>query len=236
MNIIICDDIKAEAEKISEIIKTLPYNVNTFVCDNAFDVIDRIQSGTVTDACFLDIVMPGINGIKLAEDLRKIGYSGHIIFMTASNDYAAESYNVKAFSYLLKPPDFNQINEVLKALIETKNKNDTEGILVKFSKVAKFLLFKDISYIEVINHTIHFYIKTGEELQIYSALKDISSSLLSDRRFVQCHRSFIVNMYEIASINDWLIVMRDGKKVPVSKSYPETKKKFTKFILGSNNG
>jgi DNA-binding LytR/AlgR family response regulator len=181
--------------------------------------------------------MPEMSGVKLAEQLRADGYTGEIVFFTTSNDYASESYGVNAFSYLLKPLDPEIVRSALRKLEEKRIRNDTEGILLKVSKSAKNILFREISHIEVIKNHVYFRLTDGTEIKVCTTFSEISAQLLADSRFIQCHRSYIVNMSDIAAIDDKEITMRSfsapsAKKIPNSKSYPDVKKKFTMWVGG----
>lgn len=229
MNILICDDIKNETNKFKILLNDL--GIEPVIFNNGDEVLDYIHTGALVDICFLDIIMPEMSGVALAEELRDKGYNGAIVFLTTSNEYATESYKVKAYSYLLKPPELNDVRSILHQLEYEKKKKDSEGILIKVSKVARYVLFHDISHIEVIKHYVYFRLINGEEIEIYATFTDIASKLLNDQRFARCHRSYIVNMIDIAMIDKKEIIMKNGKKIPYTKSYSDIKKKFTKFII-----
>jgi CheY-like chemotaxis protein len=83
---------------------------------------------------------------------------------------------------------------------EKRKSNDTESLLVKVSKVARNVLFHEISHIEVIKNYVYFRLKDGEEIKYYATLGEIAPKLLADKRFVQCHRSYVANMSDIKAI------------------------------------
>lgn len=232
MNILICDDIKSETAKLERLLADSGLDVKLTAFHSGYDALDFVHSGAVVDVCFLDIVMPDLSGVDLANRLRSDGFKGQIVFLTTSNDYAAESYAVEAFCYLLKPPMPEDVRGVLRRLDDARKRDDADGIFVKVSKVARHILFRDISHVEVIKHCVYFRLTDGEEIELYATFAEIAEQLLSDRRFAQCHRSYIVNMSDIASIGDREITMRGGKRVLYSKSYSDIKKRFAKWIVG----
>jgi DNA-binding LytR/AlgR family response regulator len=180
----------------------------------------------IPDVCFLDILMPEMDGVSLAEQLREKGYGGHIVFLTTTNDYAVQSYKVKAFSYLLKPPDKNEVIRVIRELENLPKIADTAGILVETKKLSKFLLYKDISYIEVMNHKVYYRLINGDEIEESARISDIAFRLKNDRRFAQCHRSFIVNMGDIYKLQSNNAVMNSGKNIPISRYYADFSNKY----------
>ena len=108
-------------------------------------------------------------------------------------------------------------------------KDNTQGIFIKTRQMSRFILFRDISYIEVIGHKVHFLLINGEETAISSTFQEILPKLLTDSRFSQCHRSYVVNMDEISSIENNVCLMNGNKKVPISKTYAGFKKHFMQF-------
>lgn len=230
MNILICDDIKKEADKIAELFHDLGFKPVVFY--NGYDALDCIHAGAVVDVCFIDIIMPEMSGIVLADKLRSGGFSGDIIFLTVSNEYAHESYQVNAFSYLIKPPTKEILASVLDKIKNARREIDTEGILVNTKSITRFIKFQELSHIEVIGRNVYFRLTGGAEVKMYSTFREIVPQLLGDARFVQCHRSFVVNMNEIDFITDREITMQNGGRIPISRSYPETKSVYFKWKFG----
>jgi DNA-binding LytR/AlgR family response regulator len=197
------------------------------------EVLAYIRSGKKPDLCFLDILMPGIDGISLAAKMREEGYGGPIVFLTSSNDYAAQSYKVEAFSYLLKPPDEKEVAAILYKLKNMLEAADTAGLPVKTKQIAKHILFKDISHIEVIRHNVHFRLIDGSEIQIIGVFSEIIPKLLADKRFARCHRSFVVNMDAISGIKGNVVIMKCGTNIPISRNNTEFKKLYQDRLFGS---
>jgi DNA-binding LytR/AlgR family response regulator len=102
-NLLICDDMKKDATELATMLTEHDFKVQTsiFTCPNK--AFDYVSSGAPVDVCFLDIIMPEMNGIELAEKLRVNNFKGEIVFLTTSNNFAQQSYSVKAFDYLIKP-------------------------------------------------------------------------------------------------------------------------------------
>lgn len=234
MNILICDDMQNEVDRLTGLLKNTDYDVSLAGFDNAADTLSFIRSGKIIDVCFLDIIMPDMNGIELAKILRKDGFKGEIIFLSTSKDYGPETYSVEAFGYLLKPPTPNSVRDILEK-IETSRKNkDSDGVMVKTRGATRFLLFRDISYVEVINHKVYYRLTDGESLEVTAALQEIAPQLLRDKRFAICHSSYIVNISNISSIAGREITMRNGMIIPLSKTYLELKRKFLDWGLGGD--
>ena len=232
MNILVCDDVPNEAEKLSGLLKSLGYNPVTF--SSSADVLEHFRAGNTADVCILDIVMPEMSGLELAKKLRESGFGGEIIFLSASGEYGPQTYEVKAFHYLLKPPALESLGSLLDEIKTRREKADTEGIKLKAAGKIRFILFREIEFAEVVRNYVSFCLMTGESMEIRATFAEIAPQLLCDSRFIQCHQSYIVNMDAIASILTREITMRDGAKIPVSKSYPDTKMRYLNRGLRGN--
>ena len=231
MDILICDDVNDAALQLKKIIVFSVSDANIAVFNSGADTLEFIRSGKTPDVCFLDIIMPEMDGITLAAKMRKEGYGGHIIFLTTANDYAAQSYKVNAFSYLLKPPNKQDVVNILQKLGNKLKVDDSGGIPVKTKQMTKFVLFKEISHIEVIKHNVYFRLVNGKEIIITAVFSEIIPKLLEDERFAQCHRSFVVNMDDIDYIQGDTAIMRMGKSIPISKSYLDFKQKYSQRLF-----
>lgn len=232
MNILICDDRPEEAKEFSDLLAASDSKINITVFENGYDLLDYVQTGIAIDVCFLDILMPEMSGVELAGSLRQAGFTGKIIFLSSSNEYAHQSYRVSAFDYLIKPPTTESVRDILDRIRQEKQKVDTKSILLKTSGVAKLVLFREISHVEVIQHKVYFRLRDGGEIDVNAAFGDIAPELLSDARFLQCHRSYIVNMDEIAEIARWEIVMRGGKKIPIARGFSGARNEYFNWKFG----
>ena len=234
MNILICDDVKDEALKLEKAVKNTGFKANIALFEKGSDVLDYLKTGAKIDVCFLDIIMPEMDGIELARRMRcTANYDGKIIFLTTSKDYGPESYQVKAFSYLLKPYIKKDIENILHEIQEIKKSEDKAGLPVTTRNMSKFLFFHEISYIEVMRNTVYFYLSNGEEIGITTALKEILPQL--DSRFTRCHRSFTVNLDAIAQIHSKEIILKCGRKLPIARNNKDFDKTYFKRLFGEGN-
>ena len=228
MNILICDDVGDEAVQLTKMISLSFPDADIRIFSSAAETLAFFRSGKLPDICFLDIVMPGIDGILLAEKMREEGYGGPIVFLTLSNDFAAQSYRVSAFSYLLKPPNANEVISILRKAEKIHKEGDSTGLQVKTKQVYRFILHREISHIEVKNQKLFIRVIDGKEVEIWSSLSEIMPKLIGDSRFAQCHKSFVVNMDHISYIQGNTVVMKDGGKIPISRGYADIKKLYEK--------
>jgi len=230
MDIVIRDDMPVEANKLSDLIKKLYSKLQIHIFYKAADVLEYIFAGGAADVCFMDIVMPETDGINLAKKLRSFGYSKEIVFLTAINNYAAESYSVDAFSYILKPPTLNSVSDVINCLRDLDKKKD-KGLVVNSAGAVRFIPFCSISFIEALQRKVLIKLEDNQEIISNSTFNEVSSKILCDTRFVQCHRSYVINMEYILEISGRNIIMCDSTIIPISKSFLEVKKVYLKWLF-----
>jgi len=230
MDILICDDMNYETVALSGLVADSGFDVNITAFNSAHDALAHFRDGAKFDVCFLDILMPDMDGIELAEALRESGYLGFIVFLTGSKSYAPESYRVKAFDYLIKPASADRVKEVLTELDIAQKTADNGGMLVKSSGMSRMVLFREISHIEVIHNIVHIMLTDGSVQKTRTTLSEIAARLFVDARFIQCHRSFIVNMDFIAALDGNSFIMRDSTDVPISRNHTDIKEKYIKTI------
>lgn len=232
MNLLICDDLQSDAAELDSLLQASGFPVDITQFFHASDALNFVRTGAVVDCCFLDIVMPEMDGIALASALRQDGYAGEIVFLSTSKDYGPETYTVDAFSYLLKPPTAVRVNKILEKLEQAKNREDRTEITISTAKATKVLLHRDISYVEVILHKIYFYMRDGGQICVNATFSEIAAQLLCDSRFIRCHRSYVVNMQDIAAVSEREIVTHSGKRIPIPRGYRDIRSKFYQWKFG----
>jgi len=233
MNTLICDDIRDEGLELAIMASGAVAKCHYF--DKPSGALSHIKTGARVDVCFLDIIMPGMTGIDLARQIRKMERAEkleprEIVFVSASNEYAAESFEVKAFSYLLKPTAPQKVTNILQQIIGIKNAKDVAGIPLITKTMTRFLYFREVSFIEVRNNKVHFYLIDGNEIAITSTLGALLPRIMEDRRFGRCHRSFVVNMNDTKTIQDNIVVMRSGKQIPITRTYADFRNEYIEYL------
>jgi len=192
---------------------------------NPIEGLDYIQNQHV-DLVLLDINMPKLSGISLA---KIINPTMNIIFTTAYSEHAVESYNLNAIDYLLKPITFDRfLKAVTKVQANKKTKTDrrkgSKSISVKSGYVLHRINLDDILYLEkdanyMTYHTIEKKILARESVS--ETLEKLSSD------FIQIHKSYIIPIDKIESVDSNHIVIKDSK-LPIGKNYKENLMRFLK--------
>jgi two-component system, LytTR family, response regulator len=198
-------------------------------CSSAFKAMEVIESSEV-DLLFLDIQMPGLTGMEF---IRSLQNPPKVIFTTAFEQYAVEGFKVDALDYLLKPisyPEFfNAVNKAKRWFEIAEKPVTTEArtsIFVKADYKLVQIEFKNILYIEGLKDYVKFYLEgTDKPVLSLMSMKSLEENL-PENRFMRVHRSFIVNLDKIHTIERNRIIF--GKEyIPVSENYKE---KFQQFV------
>ena len=224
MNVVIVDD---EHLAIEELVFQLSlfddiHISNTFMdSDKAYDYIMDHD----IDIVFLDIQMPGTNGLKFANKIlsaKKI----HIIFVTAYTEYAVFSYELNAVDYLLKPINNARLAKALEkvnnsVLRQKPQKVVKDFLLIYENDVLKPIKYDEISYCRADDK--HVEIFTKNQKFYYDSTIGKLEEMLDESHFFRCHRSFIINLKHIALIEPvertYLVKMVGySELIPISRS------------------
>ncbi len=199
-------------------------------------MVAQIEKGIHYDVIFLDIFMPGVNGIQCAKDIRSFDNVVKIVFLTSSADFAIESYTVRAYQYLLKPVQKENLFLTLR-LLERESENMEKSVFVLRTKsgIIKIHLSK-LVYCEVINRKIIFHLSDGEECECNLRMNELEEKLKGYDRFFKPHRSFLVNMDYIHTLSAYSIILKGGVKIPVPREkYAQIKQIYMKHIFQSSD-
>ena len=171
----------------------------------------------VYDILLLDIEMPYFNGMELAKAIRLLDPYAVIVFITNTAKYAINGYEVNAFDYMMKPIDYTQFEIKFQAAVDSMVKKSEMSILVPTKDGSRHIKAQDILYIEVRDHWLHFFTKSGE-YKMFGMLKEFETKL-KDHHFIKCNKSNLINLQYVTRLrNDSLIVFdRDELKVSRSK-------------------
>ena len=219
LKIAVCDDSRELLEKVEkdlheyESVRNTPVTVHTYT--NAVDLLDGLKK-TDYDILILDIIMPGFTGMQAAHEIRKFNEEIKIIFLTSSKEFAIESYSVGAYYYLLKPVLKEKLFSVLdKVVSEITSKQESCVIYTHMGIVN--IPFSKIECLEVYNKHLVFHLSDGSTKETRGALTDYENVFLERKEFLKIHRSYILNMDYIHSIEAGEIATYSGKRFPVSR-------------------
>lgn len=211
LHIAICDDesilCKETKKKILEI--RSGYEIDLFLSGK-----ELLAAPLKYDMIFLDIEMPEQSGMEIARDLRKQNYKGHIIFLTSHVEFMQESFKVRAFRFLTKPINMDELEETLK---ESEHEIfENEKIAVDGFGTETLVSIRDIVYIEAMKRNTVLHL-TDKNVETPYSLKYWLEKL-SENDFCQVHKSFIVSLNYIMQVETDEVILRGGDySIPLSR-------------------
>ena len=219
LKIAVCDDSRELLEKVEEIVleyetmQKVPITVHT--CTNADELLCSMKK-TDFDLLILDIIMPGFTGMQAAHEIRKFNEEIKIIFLTSSREFAIESYAVDAYYYLLKPISRETLFPLLDKVIAQINSRQESCVIYSPMGIVR-LPFEKIECLEIYNKHLVFHLSDGSRKETRGSLSDYESLFLSRKEFLKIHRSYLLNMDYIQSMEAGEITTYSGKRFPVSR-------------------
>lgn len=202
VKIAICDDTPGDIELLSGVLYTYDHSFEIITYTNGETLIDDfLESKPSIDILFLDIYMPGIDGVKTAQKIRSERKDIKIIFISTSNEHYPQAYEVFAFNYILKPLDRERLYYVLDRAIDEIRREHSQKIRFSYKSTVYSVDCHDILYIESRDKLLLFHLKDGRALQCYGKLDAIAKEL-PEQSFIRCHQSFIVNITYITEMGE----------------------------------
>lgn len=200
------DDEKLALRLLEDNISKVPFLQLVKSCKNAFEAMKVLQEEPI-DLLFLDIQMPGLLGTKFLQSLVE---KPMVIFITAYDQYALESYDLNVVDYLLKPVPLERFVKAVNKAWEQHTLrqqasvaiplSDSMYVNVEYSLVK--IKFADITHIEALKDYIKIFVSNSTKPILTKLnLKAIEDKLPADK-FLRIHRSFIVSLSKIDSIRN----------------------------------
>ncbi|MGL5437292.1 MAG: LytR/AlgR family response regulator transcription factor [Lachnospiraceae bacterium] len=215
MKIGICDDSPRDKALLKTALLSVICNYDTLECFEHGAALLESHEAKPFDILFLDIGMPNLNGIDVAKEVRSTSQLTHIIFVTQYRDYAAESYAVKAFSYLNKPVERNQLQEVFRQARNSRLEDGKcLGFIIDYDMV--YVRTSAIIYAETLRNKIrvHTYDKVFDTRMTMREL----SRQLDGYGFYRLHTSYLINLNCVRSIQHKTVTLESGVEIPVGKT------------------
>ena len=222
LQIALCDDNVDELSNMVQLIdlyrtsKQLSCQHAAF--SNGFDLVSALEKGKRFDIYCLDIIMPGFTGIEVAKEIRAFDKTAPILFFTSSPEFALESYSVKAINYILKPISkeklFFTFDEMLEQL---KAEKDEDAVIVKSNEGIQRILISNLVFAEVIGRKVLYHLRSGKVIECTEPFSSVCDNLLKYECLVKSHRSYLVNMQYVDTIDNHQITLQTLSSVPVAQ-------------------
>ncbi len=232
MKVLIVEDEVLAQQELNWLIKEHSQMEVAGIFDDGMDVLKYLQHHEV-DAIFLDINIPSLDGVLLAQNISKFAHKPFIVFITAWKEHAVEAFELEAFDYILKPYQESRIIGMLQKLEAayqqqnapvSGNTTNREALTINLVKDERIIVtdINDIYYAEA--HEKMTFVYTRREAYVMSMNITEFCHRLPESHFFRCHRSYCVNLSKIREIEPWfnntyILRLRDlDFQVPVSRS------------------
>jgi two-component system LytT family response regulator len=236
---LIVDDERMARHRLRRLLEAQPDIVIAGECATGREAAEFLDSRPV-DLMFLDIQMPEMDGFAMLE-ARSGTRLPMVVFVTAHDMHAVRAFEVHALDYLLKPFDEDRLSKCLqrvRSAAEIKDKAmasstparaRTSRLAVRSSGKVFFVKMDDIDWVEAADNYVVLHL-AGETHILRETMNSIQNRLDQDK-FIRVHRSRIVNVERIKELQPWfhgeyLIVLRDGTQLTLSRSYRERLMEF----------
>ena len=237
VKIAILDDNDLQRDILAELMDNFRREGNDIGYDcfsDGLQLIESVKKNGAYDVYLLDVVLPGMNGMEVATTLRHMRDDGKIIFLTASLEYAAMSYDVDAFYYLLKPVDVAKLYKLLERIMQMANVN-RDSIRVSISHGEVDLPVRQIVYAELVDRVIRYHLADGRVLDsrtIRNSFKQQTSDLARENNFAYLGVSYLVNLSHVDAIDSESVLFRDGSMLmPPKSAYKDFKLAWKNYHL-----
>jgi DNA-binding LytR/AlgR family response regulator len=222
LQIAICDDNIDELSNMVQLINlyrsSKNLNCEYAVFPNGFDLVSTLEKGKMFDIYCLDIIMPGFMGIDVAKEIRVYDKTAPILFFTSSPEFALESYSVKAINYVLKPISKEKLFFTFDEMLEQiKAKKNEDMVIVKSNEGLQKILISNLVFAEVIGRNVLYHLLSGKVIECTESFTSVCDNLLKYRQFIKTHRSYIVNMQYVDTIENHQVTLQTLSSVPVAQ-------------------
>ncbi len=186
------------------------------------------------DIYFLDIGLPGINGMEAAQIIRQTDDVTPIVFVTDLAQYAVRGYSVDALDFMVKPVTYQDFALRMGRALRVMARNDGARVTLPTASGLRVIAQRDVIFVEIIKHDLYWHV-VGESkpLRMRGSLKAVEAELPPER-FCRIAAGYIVNMAHIARVTGTDVTMSDGTALAISRSRKaEAMTAFSRFAGGS---
>ncbi|MFD2787451.1 LytR/AlgR family response regulator transcription factor [Hymenobacter rubripertinctus] len=229
---LVVDDDALALQIVENCIGNTPFLAHAASCESAIAAAEILRQQPI-DLLFLDVEMPLMSGLDL---LRTLQHPPLVILITSSKSYAVEAFEHDVLDYVVKPISYARFLQAAQKALEVAGSRaetaepapaDAAFTFVKVDSKLVKVQFEDVQYVEALGDYVH--IVTGQsKLIVYSTMRAVEEKF-PQALFVRVHRSFIVNLKRVQSIEDNTIVF-DKKHIPIGQTYQkEVFQRLNKF-------
>lgn len=239
LKIVICDDVDTELRHVATLTNEYLAERGVNADIQQFNHPDALLTACETETFhifLLDMVMPMIGGLELGRSIRRISTDAQIIYITTEPGFALDAYAVNPLHYLLKPVDKDTLFAALELAAEKVNFGEETFVTVRTRNGLRTLSTDVIDFCEYVRHAVIYTLVSGERVETFTisgSFAEHIAPLLCDRRFIQPHAAFAINMSRVERLNKDGFTLRGGAFVPTSgKQFTAVRSAYMSYRLG----
>ncbi len=236
MKIAVCDDNQEELHRVASLLEDYQAEKNVSICLRLFGSSVELASIAPQenfDLYLLDVLMPALNGIDLAGEIRTFNTAVPILFLTSSPEFAVESYTVHAANYLVKPVSRESLFPALDDISAQQKTERNNYIIVKSNIGIRKILLSQLVYVEAQDRRVIYHLQNGGQVDCIARFSVIAGELLKNTEFIQPHRSYLVNMSYINIIGTMDMELQDHTVLPLAqRRVTEIKEYYLAYQMG----
>jgi DNA-binding LytR/AlgR family response regulator len=238
LNVMICDDDQNASKQLYDLLEHYiaehdVVEMKLHTCSSGNELLRQIEEGQSYDIYFLAIMMGDMDGIELGRKVRESGDIPEIVYVTSAAEYALDAFEVYAGGYLLKPVTQERLIKCMDHLVRRLSPLPKRTFGIKSRDSITHVDPAEIIWVENAARVMHFHMSDGREyssVYIRQPFEVQLEELLHDGRFIQPHKSFIINMDHIEKVMPHDFILADGTMIPISRNNTAVKKKYLEFL------
>lgn len=237
IEIALCDDtaedieaVRSFAEQFAAEHPEYPLRLSAF--SSAAKLLKVVEESSGFDLYILDVMMPEMTGIQLAETIRGRGGQAEILFLTVSREYAVDAFAVRASGYLLKPVSKAGFDKEVLWAVQKLTNEKSAAITVKTKDGMRRIRVHELVMIESFNHTRVITMSDGSVLETSATLSELFEALSGHKNFYMPHRAYIVNLDFSMGIKRCELLMFGNRRIPIPRrQYSVMQELFSNYFF-----
>lgn len=226
----VCDDEGYFRQQITQTIQEelafqdgIEYTIDTF--SNGQELFQNPNQIKEWDVLFMDISMPGENGMQVAAKVKQQNEKIILVFITSYIDFAIEGYKINALRYVLKKDLKGALPEAVDAVCR-QMKIQKKELFYDCLEGRQLLAVPELYYIESKGHKLQLNVRDDRVYTMYGKLDDLEEQL-NAYNFIRIHKSFLVNYQHIRSIKNYILTLDNGVELMIPRErYRQVKEQY----------
>ena len=221
LHVLAIDDERPALDELTYLLRRDPRIDEVTGCDSATEAL-RILQDVEVDALFLDVQMPGLSGLDLAQVLTRFKTPPPIVFVTAHDEHAVAAFELRAVDYVLKPVREERLAEAVRRVLEVGGSAPSGDVQISVERggVTRFVSRSEITHVEAQGDYARLHTSDGSHL-IRTPLATLADEW-SQAGFIRIHRSLLVALAHVAEVRTAggkVSVVVAGTELPVSRRH-----------------